>query len=244
MKKVIAISFPLLILITSLAVLFFFNKGDNCDFLINADWEYYDQNIGETIGITFTKDGNYFYNCSCGEPIGDSDLYDEYKYNAKKNIITLYGPDDYESEIKILYGDKFYLVLKFPEYTRVFKNEENKIQENFDETTVGLEKETSVLLAVLEFKNNEIKVAPLNYDGDTKEMFEENIFSIKAAENATFENVTEKFVNGKRTERTQEDLNEKDYQYFGEYYTHGYTVFNDEGLIEKIIFYGLTEIYE
>lgn len=244
MKKIIAISISLLILISSLVVLFFFDKGDNCDFLINGNWECYDQNIGETIRMTFNKDGEYFYNCACGEPVGDSDAYDSYKYDANEKVIKLSGPDTFKSEIKILYWDEFYLVLKFPEYTRVFENAEKDIEEISYKKSVGLEKETPALFTALGFKNGELKVAPFNYDGDARGMFKENIFTLKVAENATFKTISETFVNDKRTERDEKVLTEKDYEYFGEYYSHGYTLFNDNGEIQKIIFYGRTEVFE
>lgn len=57
--------------------------------LMNREWFFYDETIGEHEIMRFKEDGSYSYHCACGEPIGDSDLYESYRYDSDEGIIEL-----------------------------------------------------------------------------------------------------------------------------------------------------------
>lgn len=76
--------------------------------LVNGEWKHYDSNLGENLCISFLKNGEFYYHCECGEPVGDSDCYDKYEYK-KGGKLRIYMSEDKNDnkEIKILhYNDK------------------------------------------------------------------------------------------------------------------------------------------
>ena len=56
------------------------------DFLTGHQWTYY-TNCDET--ISFGEDGSYCYYCACGNSVGNSDLFDSYKYKEEDSEIIL-----------------------------------------------------------------------------------------------------------------------------------------------------------
>lgn len=89
-------------------------ESDKENDLFFADKEYYcyDETLGENLVIRFGKDGSFSYHCECGEPVGDSDLYEKYSYDEEKGVITLLGEDDMSSEIQIVDHTDSELTLK------------------------------------------------------------------------------------------------------------------------------------
>lgn len=57
------------------------------DFLTDHEWIHYDSTCIET--IYFGKDGHFSYYSDEGNPIHDSDLYDQYTYDFKSKKIVL-----------------------------------------------------------------------------------------------------------------------------------------------------------
>ena len=55
----------------------------------DKEWLFYDEVSTEHLCLNFGNDGYYSYHCQCGEPVGDSDLYDTYEYDEETNLITL-----------------------------------------------------------------------------------------------------------------------------------------------------------
>lgn len=214
-------------------------------FLSEGDWERYDANIGETVSITFNKNGEYFYCCSCGEPIGDSDLYDKYEYDSTYKTIKLTGPDDVKMGINVVYYDEYYLVLKFPDDgVKVFKNQNSAIDEFTNEADVDLKNKSVAYLCVLGYEEGKVTLAPCSYDGDAKESFKNNIVEAPLAKNADFRSLNITIRNGKESKRDDFMLEDSDKTLFGEDYRTGYVVFNDKGEVSHITFYGTLEIME
>ena len=52
--------------------------SDNLSELITEN-SWIRDNGGDTEHISFGKDGKYVYYCDCGNPVGDSDLYEKYE---------------------------------------------------------------------------------------------------------------------------------------------------------------------
>ena len=218
-------------------------KPDDCQFLIKGDWSHYDSNIGENLNITFTENFEYMYNCDCGEPVGNSDCYDTYSYDAEEKVINLSGPDDFKSEIKVLYYDDNFLCLLFDDGEVTFKN--NNAQYSTDEVDIDAVKyvgeDTKAYLFLLDFDGENMTFAPSDYETDTKELFEDYITELKASENITFSSVSVTIDNGKKTVDYKE-LTEADYPDIGEFYNIGYVDFNEKGEVNSVVFYGTLEI--
>ena len=62
------------------------NKNTNAVFT-DIRWERDAENDIET--IRFSSDGSFAYSCSCGNPVNDADLCENYTYNDKTKKITL-----------------------------------------------------------------------------------------------------------------------------------------------------------
>ena len=232
----------LVLLLILIIIVFFFHNGDNGDFLINGDWNSYDENIGENVGVAFLENGEYFYNCDCGEPVGASDAFDSYKYDAEKKTIKLSGPDNFKDEIKILYADDYFLVLKFSDNTtRVFENSNNKIETTIDFKKFELIEGMTLQLNLLDFSDGKLTVAPFNYDRDAHESFENHIFKVGVSKKLSVTSITEEYHNGKLTKTDKQTLEIKD---LNDSINSGYFQFNNEGLVEKIVLYGCNEVFD
>ncbi|MDO4492024.1 MAG: hypothetical protein Q4B85_13250 [Lachnospiraceae bacterium] len=81
-------------------------------FLTEHSWVYHNEICDET--IVFGKDGSFAYYCGCGEPVGNSDLYDSYEYDSKKKEIVLKADDSLNSSecIKVLRIEKMRIILE------------------------------------------------------------------------------------------------------------------------------------
>lgn len=88
------------------------------DFLIEHDWVHYDTTCIET--IYFGKDGHFAYYSDEGNPVNDSDLYDQYSYDSKSKKIHL-NPT----------GDMSIQVLRYKK-SRLLLNIDGDIKEFFD----------------------------------------------------------------------------------------------------------------
>lgn len=90
--------------------------------LVAGEWSRYETTTGEKERICFDKSGEFSYYCSCGEPIGDSDLYERYSYKGEGKIVLL-GSDGEKQDINIMYVDEKTLSIKIGEDTIEFYNE-------------------------------------------------------------------------------------------------------------------------
>ncbi|WP_426348919.1 hypothetical protein ACPWSR_14375 [Alloiococcus sp. CFN-8] len=242
--RIIVLSMSLTIFTVVLVSMFFIIKAKfhEIEFLTDASWVRYDDNIGENINISFHENGEYFYNCDCGEPVGDSDIYDSYSYEPENYIITLSGPDGETSKIEVLYYDDNYLCLLFEEGTVTFKNEKASIDDEILSSAreyVG--EEGKPFLSVLGFENGMVTLAPHNYDKDAADSFAEHIFEVKGSEDISFSSVSIT-IEGDKEAIEFIKLTEDDYTNIGEFYNVGYIEFNNKGEVGSVVFYGTTEI--
>ena len=216
-----------------------FGGSDTHLFLCAGDWAHYDENIGENLNITFTEDGEYFYACDCGEPVGDSDLYDSYKYNSKTGVITLSGPENDKAEAKLVYCDKYYLGLVIDGAFTLFENIDVPVEDQPHESAERYVPANSPLLAVLAFdsENKNLTVAPYDYDGDAAELFEDAITDLEFAEQLDFYDVSVTVENDE-AKVTKSPVMPYKYNLIGEDYSYGYVTFDDEGRVTGAVFYG------
>lgn len=219
-------------------------ETENNSFLTEGNWKCYDDDLGEDISIYFNENGEYFYSCACGEPVGNSDCYDKYEYDSTHKTIKLTGPDDEKMGIGVVYYDEYYLVLKFDDGVKVFKNQKSAINEIADESLVDMKNKPAAYLSILGYEDGKITLAPCNYDGDAKENFKNNIFEIEESDKAKYRSLHITIKNGKETKRDDFMLTDSEKASFGEAYHTGYVLFADDGKIENITFYGTLEITE
>lgn len=215
-----------------------------CDFLTEGDWFKPDSITEENLIIRFHKNGEYAFFCECGEPVGNSDVYDHYSYDKEKNIIYLSGPESDIREIKVVYYDDHFLILNFKEEgTLIFRNKNNLA----DETLLGdaekhINKPEMAFVTLLGFEDGLLTVAPFNYDRDSHKLFADNIFKIKASDSLKCKSVSVTVDNGVSDTEIKK-LEESDHQFIGEYYSGGYIKFDSKNEISEIVFYGSLEIY-
>lgn len=210
--------------------------------LWDADWVYYDHNIGEDLLIRFGEDGSYIYRCDCGEPVGDSDIYDSYSYDPQERIITLQGGEETE-QIQVLYVDYNYLCLQFSDDTVTFRNRNTGIDDSVRECARQYIPTDAILcLTVLEYTDDTLKVAPFEYDADASSLWSDMITTLPVAKDVEFISVsiTEE---GEKLEMLAVTLPESEYVHVGEYYTGGFLKLDKAGVITGVYFYGELIIY-
>ena len=79
----------------------------------DKEWLFYDEVTSEHLVMYFGSDGTYSYHCQCGEPVGNSDIYENYKYNKDTGIITLFNSyDDSTDEIEIIDSNEYHLMVR------------------------------------------------------------------------------------------------------------------------------------
>lgn len=225
--------------------------------LINSTWKHYNAIIGETEGISFTQNNEFFYNCSCGEPVGDSDLYDTYSYDGKDNIVLKASYDDGPNEqiLHILFIDDMTLLLDLGDDIVEFYNEEKITQclnANYEETCdncmIYLE-EYDGYSAILELTNKEAVIAPADYDGDTADLFKDYKRNVELSENIEFYSLSieSAFKDEERIRHdcTYKQLTTDEVTKMFEYGCNwALTWYNKDGQITKMLFYGTTAVYE
>ena len=74
--------------------------------------------------IRFRSDGSCSYSCACGDPVGDADLWEGYRYDAETKTISLTLIEDIEdavTQITVQSCDGKTLVLDFDGDVRTFR---------------------------------------------------------------------------------------------------------------------------
>lgn len=228
-----------------------FELPEDAVFLTENEWAYYDPNIGEAETLLFSKEGEYYYNCECGEPIGASDMYDVWEYDAKTQSITVKSLSDEEMEdqiIQILKSEEYRLVLKMDGKVKAFEAYNNwyyspEIHYECTEYFEGY----SARLSFTGIEGNTITVAPYYYDGDVsehREMQSEEIL----AEGAKFYELHVDTISKEGEEKSTfeyTELTAEDVQLMIESGGgNGYVWYNEDLEIEKILFYGELIVYE
>ena len=219
----------------------------NCpEFLTEKGWEYQNNVCSEN--IWFGKDGAFSYYESCGNPVGDSDLYEEYSYDEETGIITVYPSEAGMDEIQIgvLRYDEKSLLLNFDEGIKEFC---------IDYSIPYLEaeandymKDYSSYAAIIHREEDTIVTAPSYYDGDIakhreKLQRQENLakdveyYELYIETMETEEEVTQNHEYTKLSDKEVDQLLEGTLGL-------GFVWYNDDVEIEKIVFYGEITIQE
>ena len=207
--------------------------------LVNANWVGNDGKCENH--IRFNKDKSFINSCVCGDPVGDGDLVESYTYN-KDNTISLFDCDGVLVETaEILFLDNSYLIINLWDKIYTYANQEAYVPVMHEEVTKHQDStEQFACLAILDYKDNAITVASHYYDGDAKKDFK--LWKLDTDENITVNSIT--VIDNKGSVSVENiTLKQEDYQYIGEYYTHGFIEFDDGGKVKHITIYGETTIY-
>ena len=220
----------------------------------NAEWYFYNEVTGEHDVIKFREDFSFSYNCECGEPVGDADCYDLYRYNEEELLITLYNDyDDNEKEIKVLSYNVMHLLLEIDGVIRDFStvptdNSSAFWTEQGETYLSGYEMNRTLV----EFTDKGVMTAAVNYDTETQSP-KGTLEEYALAEDAVFFEMT------LFSQRTVEDDMEIEQSYnvsFNEitrsvadtiFENGGAPAFlwiNEKMEIEKAVFWGLNTVVE
>ena len=256
MKKIFLISL-ITILLTSMAACQNTNDEPVDDYapFAEAEWEFYNEKTGEEDIIYFEEDGSFSYHCACGEPIGDSDVYDSYRYDEEQLLITLYNDyDDSEKEIRLIFYNAIHLLLEIDGVIRDFSIIGTDTSSNFwfeqaESYLAGYE----LRRTLTKFTEDGVVLAAINYDLDMQApkntleewklaenvcFFELDIFSVWTVEKDGYE--MEQSYDVSFTEIGKMDV--EDMMENGG--ASGYLWLNEEMEIEKVVIFGMTSVYE
>lgn len=216
------------------------------EFLTAAEYWYgYDEVTGEYEKMSFSDEFSFYWGCECGEPAGDSDLYDLYDYDKETSTIKLYNDyDDSSMEMKVLDHSDYHLLLevngKVRGYTSTHSGLDIPEAEKYlaDYNTYGCFTEGSTDSAV---------IGPYDYDGDIE--YPDNVFTTYAIDDdAEFYDYevtrTLNIDSGESTVKSEYRQVEGDDLKFLLNNGAGFVWFNDDMGITKVVFYGETEIQE
>ena len=159
-KKITIIAIIIIILgIGAFLALKYHNKKEDAKYndklselITQNNWER--DGGGDTEHISFREDGSYAYYCLCGNPVGNSDLYDSYVYDKETNTIKLINSYGGKSElIKIKEVSELKLVLDFDGKEKTFYSVEGMYLKDNPLPIAGIEYKTSEDVRI-EFKKD------------------------------------------------------------------------------------------
>lgn len=216
------------------------------DFLTEKHWEYNILTCTEV--LFFGEDGRFSYYETCGNPVGDYDMYDTYSYDAEKKIITAHGCDSTveDKEIEVLRHVEGSLLVRVDGVIKEFCTDNDvpsPITDKYDEL-----EGYSAYLAIRNIENGMIETAPAYMDMDAggKALIREE----KLADTVEFYNLYEELIHpeGEEPDKMSSEftkLQMEDVAYSEDNsFSAGYVWYNDDLEITKIVYYGSMEIWE
>lgn len=212
------------------------------DFLTDHEWIHYDSTCIET--IYFGKDGHFSYYSDEGNPIHDSDLYDQYTYDFKSKKIVLKPAVD--MSIHVLRYEKSGLLLNIDGDVKEFFDDKDKTMrkafpDNLTYDTEDIMNGFSSYLAIIGIDESQIMTAPVNYDGDDPEFKKYKLLET-LEDNAKFYlwtcNVDQSNVESNYTQLTDKEA----FKMIKNGGSVGFVWYNKSAKITKIVFYGSTII--
>lgn len=212
------------------------------DFLTEHDWVHYDTTCIET--IYFGKDGHFAYYSDEGNPVNDSDLYDQYSYDSKSKKIHLKPTGD--MSIQVLRYEKSRLLLNIDGDIKEFFDSKDKIIDGANPSDLAYDTDNitngfSSYLAILDKDGSQIITAPANYDGDDPE-FKEYEVSETLVDNPEFYlwtyNVDQSDIESNYSQLTEKEA----INIIKNGSAIGFVQYNKSAKITKIVFFSSTII--
>lgn len=219
-------------------------KGTYPEFLTGKDWQYNTLVCMEV--LHFSDEGNFSYYETCGNPVGDSDLYETYSYDEETGVITVYGYEKgmEEKQIKVLRYTEDSLLVEMEDGIKEFyvDGQVPSLSGDEYEYVAGY----SGYAAIISIDGNRIKTASSGYDPDAGG--EETIREEKLAEDAVFHELYMETVHTEEEDTASFEYTEltlADAAYSADNsFKIGFVWYNEDLEIEKIVFYGALEIWE
>jgi len=220
----------------------------------DKEWLFYDEVTAEHLCLNLGSDGTYSYHCQCGEPVGDSDLYDKYEYDEETGIITLLSTsDDDTSEIKVLGYNEYHLMVEIDNDVKDFVLFEHDTSSNFysfegESYLEGYESRCTVV----DIKDGKIVYGPVNYDPEG--LYREGPFEeFELAENVPVFDLYIQRYNSIQGDEEYEEFYDVSFTEIGDEEI-GYILdagagaaflwFDDNMRVEKIVFWGENSVTE
>ena len=222
------------------------NKEEYPEFLTENSWEY--NTLSCTEVLSFREDGSFSYYETCGNPVGNSDMYETYSYDEEKKIITVHGYDDTveDMEIQVLRYVEDCLLVRIDGAIKEFYAENDvpsPISDMYDEV-----EGYSAYLAIRNIEDGMIETAPYYMDMDAggKALIREE----KLADTVQFYHLYEELIHPSGEEPDEmsfefTELKLEDVAYsVDNSFSSGYVWYNEDLEITKIVYYGSIEIWE
>jgi len=98
----------------------------------DKEWRFYNEVTSEHLCLNLGSDGSYSYHCACGEPVGNSDLYDRYEYDEEAKLLTLFSSSDNATDqIEVLRYNIHHLMVRIDGEVKDFSLCEMDTMSNF-----------------------------------------------------------------------------------------------------------------
>lgn len=221
---------------------------------MDKEWLFYNEVTAEHLCLNLGSDGSYSYHCQCGEPVGNSDVYDQYKYDAEAGIITLFNDyDDMEAEIKVLDYNEYHLMVIIDGEIKDFVLLEHDTSSNFysfegESYLGGYESRCTVV----DIKDGKIVYGPVNYAPEGP--YENGPFEeYELADTVSFFELYIQRYNSIQGDEEYEESYDVSFTEIGREERDSildsgagaaFLWFNDEMKVEKIVFWGENSVTE
>lgn len=219
--------------------------------LTDVKWYFYDEDLGEHLVLRLGSDGSFTYSCQCGEPVGDSDLYDSYTYDGETGNIVLNGGDE-SMEIKVISHNEAHLLVEIDGDVKDFGVEEFAlINTDFTELADYLQEYDSYS-SVVKVADGVLTASHPGYDpqGD---WVEDGLEEYAMAENITFYELNLRgWVDVEDGEIVDSKVEVGHYQVPDDVIADmadgcalaGFLWFNENLEVEHVLFFGETQVQE
>ena len=218
----------------------------------DKEWFFYDEVRAENEVLRLGKDGSFSYHCSCGEPIGDSDIYETYEYDKNKKKIVLCGSEKETKNIELINYNEYHMLLKIDGEIKDFSLVEEDMSSNFflfegEKYLSGYDSRCSLV----DIDEDKVTYGAIEYDPEGMyrdgpfekytlskdvKLYELTIASYNSINDA--EQLYEEFYEVSYDKIKKKDIKE----YMENSSNYAYIWFDDELKIEKIVFFGQTTI--
>jgi len=211
-------------------------------------WYFFDEVIGEHEVMTFKDDHSFSLHCECGEPVGDSDIYEFFDYDPESMTIMLSNEfDESQKNINVLSHNDYHLMVEMDGRIKTYTPEITYTSDYYYGDDSKYISGYEGYCTVFKVSDGKAEVGPFNYDGDI-EYPEGTIELIDVADNAVF---YELIVNSEIDDsgiishkESYRQLSSDEVKGILEYSSgNAYLWYNDQLEIEKMMFWGQTIIW-
>ncbi len=221
------------------------NESTSENVISKGNWYCFDEKTRKKQYLAFGDDGTFSFSCECGDHTGLLTSYDKAYVSLEDRLITFSNAEGDTETVAILYCDSHFLWLKLPHSARLLKNADNDLSMSPHPSAAQyFSDDEYALFSFLSYEDGQLTLAPYNYDRDAHASFASYVCKANVAKDVTLEEVTVTVDHtaGGDPVISHTSLTSDDFEYIGEYYTYGYALLSEDGLITKVTFYGETEI--